>query len=35
MSLEERQFIKDMQIEGTNANLAYKEHKEITKFYWE
>ena len=35
MSAEEKQFIKDMQIEGTNANLAYKEHKALTKFAWE
>ena len=35
MSAEEKQFIKDMKIEGTDANLAYKEHKEFTKFVWE
>ena len=34
MSKEERKFIKDMDIEGTNANLAYKEHRALTNFYW-
>ena len=35
MSEAEKQFIKDIQIEGTNANLAYKEHKALTKFAWD
>jgi len=34
MSREEKKFIEDMKIDGTEANLAYKEHKALTNFYW-